>query len=123
MTGDVVFDGRSEQYRDQLGSFGGIYFRKFGPLAKGFVHEGHRHYQDHITSLMTGAVRVKYRLVNDLASDPLRSAVFFAPINFEIKANVYHEIEVLEDGTSYQCLFNNADCGDIPFSADEVIDG
>ena len=111
-----VYDGRTDHLH-QIGSFGGIYFRKHGPFAKGYVHAGHRHYQDHVTNVMSGSVRVRYRNSDD--GEPFKSAVFIAPINFEVAASVYHEIISLEDGTAFQCLFWNEEAGDIPF-AEEV---
>ena len=112
---EPVYDGRTDLL-NQIGSFGGIYFRKHGPFDAGYVHNGHRHYNDHITNVMTGSVRVRYRSKAD--GDVEKSAVFIAPINFAVAADVYHEITVLEDGTAWQCLFWNEDAGDINF-ADE----
>ena len=68
---------------------------------------------------MAGSVRVRYR--SKAEGDIEKSAVFIAPINFEVAAGVYHEITALEDGTVWQCLFWNQAAGDIPF-ADEVPD-
>jgi hypothetical protein len=114
MSDEPIYDGRAEPH--QIGNFGGIYFRRIGPLRKGDIADGHRHYRDHITAVMTGSVRVKYR--QSLDGAPLKSAVFIAPINFEVAAELYHEIEALEDGTSYLCLFWNEQAGDIPFNRD-----
>lgn len=118
---EPVYDGRKET--TQLGWYGGIYFRKHGPHAKGASIRGHRHHVDHITALTSGSVRVRYRKgAND---EPFKVAVFIAPINFMVAAEVYHEIEALEDGTTWQCLFAIPPDGEhatIPFN-DEVPEG
>src|SRR4029079_5715761 len=112
---EPCYDGRSSPPR--LGSYGKIYFRWLGPFGGGYVHMGHRHYQDHLTILLRGSVRVRYRSKAD--GDVEKSAVFIAPYVFEVAAEVYHEITALEDDTVWACLFSNEDAGDIPFS-DEV---
>src|SRR5512147_701353 len=99
---EPVYDGRSDLLH-QIGAFGGIYFRKHGPFDAGYVHNGHRHNQDHITSVMTGSVRVRYR--TEPSEGPFKSAVFIGPINFQVSAGLFHEIEALENGTAWQCLF------------------
>lgn len=98
---EPIYDGRKAL--PWAGEGGGLYWRSFGPHARGFVHDGHRHYQDHWTILLTGSVRVFYRSAKH--QDVERSAVFIAPYKFEVVADTYHRIEVLEDGTSWSCCF------------------
>lgn len=110
---EPVYDGRADHLH-QAGYFGGIYARKFGPVAAGFVHEGHTHYVDHVTFLMSGRVRVRYSRGGEME----KSAVFVAPILFEIRADTCHEITALEDGTAWSCVFakpEDAIDGPIPF--------
>lgn len=111
---EPVYDGRSDHLH-QVGYFGGIYARKFGPVSAGFVHDGHTHYVDHVTFLMSGRVRVRY----SRPGVEEKSAVFVAPMLFEIRADTCHEIEALEDGTAWSCVFARPEDGSsepIPFT-------
>lgn len=85
------------------GEGGGLYFRSFGPNPVGYIHPGHQHTQDHWTFLLSGRVRVKYRSTVD--GDVEKSAVFIAPYAFIVAKEIFHEIESLEDGTSWSCVF------------------
>jgi quercetin dioxygenase-like cupin family protein len=104
-----VYDGRELPH--QVGWFGGIYFRKIGPFAKGQVYEGHAHTANHITALISGRVRVVYR---PRGGEVEKTAEFIAPINFEVRAEVWHEITALKDDTAWLCLFACKDTGEVP---------
>lgn len=99
MSEEPVYDGRTAP--PWGGEGGGLYFRTFGPMPAGGVHHGHLHFQDHWTILLAGSVRVRYRR----EGEPERSAVFIAPFKFVIAADVRHEIEALQDGTTWSCCF------------------
>jgi tellurite resistance-related uncharacterized protein len=98
---EPVYDGRVAPLWG--GEGGGLYFRSHGPLPAGAVHNGHRHQQDHWTLVLSGSVRVRYRSAS--AGDVEQSAVFIAPYKFVVAADVYHEIESLQDGTVWSCMF------------------
>lgn len=108
---EMTYDGRTD-YLNQNGYFGGIYFRKWGPLENGHMIGGHQHEIDHVTSVMTGSIRVRYRKTE--TDEPYKSAVFIAPINFIVRADTFHEITALEDNTSYQCIFAIPEGGTYP---------
>lgn len=85
------------------GEAGGLYFRSFGPNLSGYVHDGHQHTQDHWTFLLRGKVRVKYKSKKDGMAD--KTAVFIAPYAFIVAKEIFHEIESLEDNTTWCCVF------------------
>jgi hypothetical protein len=95
-----VFDGRV--LPPLYGEHAGLFFRTHCRDA-GQILDGHQHYQDHWTFLLKGSIRVLYR--NELAGDVERAAVFIAPYAFLVKAEVFHEITALEDGSVWQCVF------------------
>lgn len=96
---EPVYDGRVAPLWG--GEGGGLYFRTLGPMAAGHTHEGHRHFQDHWTFLLSGSVRVRYKK----PGEEEQTTVFIAPYKFVIAAEVYHSIEALEDGTVWSCCF------------------
>lgn len=95
---EPIYDGRKEL--PWCGEGGGLYFRTFGPLYAGYVHDGHKHYQDHWTILLSGKIRVRYT-----TNQEIKTAVFIAPYKFVVKKDIYHKIEVLENNTSWTCMF------------------
>ena len=97
----MIYDGRDIE--QQLGYYGGIYFRKHGPFKAGGRVEGHRHYVDHVTFLSSDRVRVLYRKA--LSDAPFKEVEIVAPFFFEVAADTYHEIQALEDGTAWACIF------------------
>lgn len=99
----AVYDGRQDSIFS-TGFFGGLYFRTFAAKNAGYVHTGHRHLIDHVSVLHTGRIRIYYR--SGQHDTPYQAAEFIAPFCVEIKANVFHEIHVLEDNTSWSCCFS-----------------
>lgn len=89
------------------GELGGFYIRSFGPVAKGHVERGHLHYIDHLTFVESGAVAVKWRSQDGKRSGEIKRIE--APNFVEVKADAWHEVTALEDGTRYRCLFAAAE--------------
>jgi hypothetical protein len=89
----------------EQGFFGGIYSRPFGPHAKGFVHKGEEHYIDHATFVEIGAVKVTWRSPDGRSGEVIVEGPNFIPI----KAEEWHEVEVLIDGTKWFCIFSEAE--------------
>jgi len=76
---------------------GNIYIRTSGsPLTKGAVVKAHAHNFDHTSFVMSGSVRVKKDGAEQICA---------APAWLLIEAGVEHEIEALEDGTVFWCVF------------------
>lgn len=90
------------------GFIGGLYIRPFGPVNKGYVHEGHAHYIDHAMFVEAGAVKVDWK--NGGRSG---SVVIEAPNFVPVKAEASHQIEALEDGTRWRCIFAEAEAAKI----------
>lgn len=80
------------------------------PLAVGTIVEYHRHNQDHVTYCGAGAL-VMRRLADDgsvLAEKIIRAGTLMNS-HVTTRAGVLHQLEVLEDGTIYHCLFAHID--------------
>lgn len=77
------------------------------------VNKGHAHQYDHVTFVQAGSLKVFYRLASDPVGSPERESRVFAVGEFFLtKANVYHTIKALEDGTRYVCVFTHRDFKD-----------
>lgn len=87
------------------GFVGGLYIRPFGPVAVGYVHEGHAHYIDHAMFVESGAVRVDWSSPDGRSG----SLIVEAPNFVNVKAEASHRIEALEDGTRWRCIFAEAE--------------
>ncbi len=106
--------------RDLDGFGAGLYIRKNGPNAKGATFPGHRHYIDHVTFIMAGAVRIEQRN----ADGSERVLHVHAPNTVLMPASSYHTIKALEDGTIWCCVFSEAlgladdASGTVPYNMD-----
>ena len=115
-----VIPGGSLEYN--RGFIGGLYVRPFGPVSKGYVHEGHAHYIDHAMEVMSGAVRVDWLAVDGRSG----SVVIEAPNIIPVKAETSHRIESLIDGTLWRCIFAEAEAdgldadGPVPFNMEKA---
>ena len=105
------------------GLIGGLYIRPFGPVAKGYQHKGHRHYIQHAMFVEAGSVRVHWR-----GTDGREGVlVVHAPNFINVKAEAYHQITALEDGTRWRCIFSEKeaeglldDGGQVPFNMERA---
>ena len=100
------------------GFIGGLYIRPFGPVAAGYVHEGHAHYIDHAMFVENGRVRVTWSTPDGRAG----VLEIEAPNFITVKAEASHRIEALDDGTRWRCIFAEAEAqklvdadGPVPF--------
>lgn len=93
---------------DVLCYFGDVFTRVHGPHPAGHRHDGHEHNFDHQTLLVAGSIRIVARKGGEQFGDK----VFRAPCPIVIRADVCHEIEVLENGTVWICAFAVRDMGD-----------
>lgn len=88
----------------RTGFFGGLYVRQFGPVEKGYQHDGHKHAIDHGMRVNSGSVRVHWR---GQGKEGIR--IVHAPAWQVVPAKVYHQITALEDGTEWECVFSEAE--------------
>ena len=75
---------------------GNIFIRTKGKLTKGQIIEGHKHNFDHTSLVLSGAIR----LTKNGETTECR-----APSWVLIEAGVEHQIEVLEEGTVFWCVY------------------
>lgn len=78
-----------------------------GPLKRGAIVPYHRHNQDHVTYCGAGSLAMR-RLADDgttvVAEKIIRAGTVWNS-HVTTRAGVLHELEALEDGTIYHCLF------------------
>ena len=82
---------------------GNVFIRPNTLAKAGDKTDGHTHNFDHTTIIFKGSVRITAKLPN--GGKIIREAA--APAHFLIKAEVSHEIEALEDGTVYWCIYSH----------------
>jgi quercetin dioxygenase-like cupin family protein len=70
---------------------------------------GHEHNYDHVTIVISGRIRVKYRYVQDGKEIEGESREFGPGDPVTIKANVRHTIKALAPNTVYLCIFSHRD--------------
>jgi hypothetical protein len=87
-------------------NFGGFYIRPMGPYKKGEVHKGHAHTIDHLSNIVRGKVRVHWKNPNGTEEGVVEVLV---PAKLSIRAEYWHEFEVLEDDTYWECWFSKAE--------------
>lgn len=80
---------------------GNLYIRPSFKLPKGHTTHTHRHNFDHTTIVWEGAIHVKEIIDDEIT----REQDFKRSEFFLVKANAKHEITVLEDGTTYWCVY------------------
>lgn len=100
---------------DSCGFYGNVWWRLHGLAKVGDVHAGHTHPHDHVTLLLSGAVRIAWHYDDEVwakidQTGRVRSGVkeYSAkdgPVGVPVKAECCHEITALEDGTRFMCLF------------------
>jgi len=98
---------------------GNIFVRTMFFEKKGQVVGGHTHNFDHVTLILTGAVRIKYRKEINGTLVLQGEREFRAPSRMDgdsateamvvIKRDVHHEITALEDNTHCWCVFAHRD--------------
>lgn len=81
---------------------GNIFLRKMKP-DKGHCLPGHTHNFDHTTIVFTGSIHVRA----ETPDGRILEHDFKAPSHFLVKAEVAHEITVLEDDTEYWCVYSH----------------
>lgn len=105
----IIIDESNAEYR-RHGFIGGFYIRPMGPFRKGDLVQGHKHVIDHLTSLVSGAVRV---IITDKEPiddhELIEEYELHVPCKIEIKADLFHRFEVLEDNTYWECIFSEAE--------------
>lgn len=79
---------------------GSLQLLKHENLQAGQFVVGHKHNFDHTTIIFKGSIKIV---------TPTRSVVFTAPDHVLIKKEVEHEILILEDDTTYWCVFSHRD--------------
>lgn len=83
---------------------GNIFIRKTLVNARaGARTGGHLHVFDHTSIVFSGAVRVTANLPN--GEKIVRE--FHAPNHFLVRADVRHDIEAIEDGTTMWCVYSH----------------
>jgi L-ascorbate metabolism protein UlaG (beta-lactamase superfamily) len=82
---------------------GNIFLRKHRGCPKGHVLDGHDHEFDHTTIVFIGAVHCKAKCPDGRIIE----RDFRAPCHFLVKAEVEHEITVLEEGTEFWCVYSH----------------
>lgn len=78
-----------------------------GPMVKGQIVEYHRHNQDHVTFCVAGSLAMR-RLGDDGVTVEAEKIIRAGTIwnsHVTTRAGVLHQLEALEDGTLYACLF------------------
>lgn len=87
-----------------------MFVRCHGPLERGFVHRGHRHYIDHDSFVHEGTTLVvRYRLKRE--GPILDERTYVGPVRFKVAAGVFHEIEVVSEEGSWDCEFQIPEAG------------
>lgn len=105
------------QAADALCYFGDVFTRVHGPHPAGHVHAGHEHQSDHQTLLVCGSIAVVARKPQpDGSLEEMGRKVFNAPCPIVIRADTWHEITALEDGTVWICAFAVRDMGEAMYS-------
>lgn len=83
---------------------GDVWVRCHGPLPKGFVYRGHRHWIDHDSFVHEGTVlSVKYRQQRD--GQIVLEKTYIGPCRFLVAAGLFHEIEILSEEGRWDCEF------------------
>lgn len=89
-------------------TFGGIWFKQMIFREKGDFKTPHVHNFDHVTFIMSGAVKV-YKI--DVGEDSefdiskkVEIGTFKAPCHIEVPKEVVHYVESLEDNTMAYCV-------------------
>jgi hypothetical protein len=77
--------------------FGGLHIRDYCLERAGDVHQGHKHFHDHVTYLHSGKVLCSVQGCED--------KVFEGPIAIPIKAELFHRFTALSDDVHYSCIF------------------
>lgn len=104
----------SNSVPNNRGFIGGLYIRPFGPFKAGHSEQGHQHYIDHATLVLSGAVRIE---------TPSGVWEVEAPNFMHVPKDVSHKLTAMRDGTVWYCLFAEAEAtkmdaeGEIPFDA------
>jgi hypothetical protein len=94
-------------------NFGGFYIRPMGPYQKGERQFGHSHAIDHLSNIVRGKVRVHWK---NPKGDEAGVIEVLVPAKLSIRAEYWHEFEVLEDDTYWECWFAAAE-------ADKLVGG
>lgn len=85
---------------------GPIAYRTFTLKGVCSENQGHTHNYDHITFVQAGAMKVFWRKPG---GEEKESRVFKAGEFFLVKAEIFHRLKAMEDGTRYACLFTHRD--------------
>jgi hypothetical protein len=89
-----------------------VFVRCHGPLEKGFVHCGHRHWIDHDSFVHEGSVLVvRYRMQK--GGPVVDERTYVGPCRFKVAAGIFHEIEVVSDEARWDCEFVKPDAGSV----------
>lgn len=97
-----------ELFEEEYGYIGNIWVRQNYFEKKGDKVGGHVHYFDHVSILAKGSVKVT------IDNDQSKEYIFNAPTFIVIKKEHRHEVEALEDDTSWYCVFAARDIdGDV----------
>lgn len=84
----------------ELTLYAGIYCKRWAIPDAGTVLPQHAHDYDHLTYVVSGAVRLWRGLLNELEGD------YFAPCAIKIPARTKHMFQAIEAGTVLLCLHN-----------------
>lgn len=91
---------------NQFGFYGGLMVRIHQMRKAGDMHDGHEHHIDHVSLVISGAIRVKWRRLNERGEIVAAGTKDFkAPTFVTIRADTKHQITALEDDTVWSCLF------------------
>lgn len=84
---------------------GNIFIRAYENLNSGYIVDEKTHNYDHTSIVINGSIRVDA----SLPTGEVITKEFSAPSHFLVKKDVTHKITILEDDTTYWCVYSHRD--------------